>query len=134
MTESIVHDTDTAAGIIRLGNAFCDAQALLTAARLDLFTVLAEHGPADVERVRELLGLHGRGLRDFLQLLTALGLLDNVDGRYRNGPEAARYLVGEQPPSVAGFLRGLGSNLYSMWAGLTDTLRTGVPRSTGERF
>lgn len=134
MTESIVHDTDSAAGIIRLGNAFCDAQALLTAARLDLFTVLAEHGPAGLERVRELLGLHGRGLRDFLQLLVALGLLEHTDGRYRNAPNAAQYLVGEQQPSVAGFLRGLGSNLYPVWGGLTETLRTGAPRSTGERF
>ena len=134
MTESIVHDTETAAGIIRLGNAFCDAQALLTAAQLDLFTVLAEHGPASLERVRELLGLHGRGLRDFLRLLVALGLLEHADGRYRNAPDTARYLVGEQQPSVAGFLRGLGSNMYPVWGGLTETLRTGAPRSTGERF
>jgi SAM-dependent methyltransferase len=134
VTESIVHDTKSAAGIIRLGNAFCDAQALLTAAQLDLFTVLADHGPASLERVRELLGLHGRGLRDFLRLLVALGLLEHADGRYRNAPNAARYLVGEQQPSVAGFLRGLGSNLYPVWAGLTETLRTGAPRSTGERF
>lgn len=134
MTESIVHDTGTAAGIIRLGNAFCDAQALLTAAQLDLFTVLAEQGSASLERVRELLGLHGRGLRDFLHLLVALGLLEHVDGRYRNAPNAASYLVGEQQPSVAGFLRGLGSNMYPVWGGLTETLRTGAPRSTGERF
>jgi DNA-binding IclR family transcriptional regulator len=82
---------DSAQGILRLGNAFGEAQALLTAVELDLFTAL-DAGPAGEEDISGRLGLHGRGLRDFLRLLVALGLLLEDDGRYRNAAGAGRYL------------------------------------------
>ena len=69
-------DVSTPAGILRLGNAFCDAKALLTAVELDLFTILREQPEgATVDWIRERLLLHGRGLRDFLDLLVALKML-----------------------------------------------------------
>jgi 2-polyprenyl-3-methyl-5-hydroxy-6-metoxy-1,4-benzoquinol methylase len=128
-----VPDVGTAKGILRLGNAFCDSQALLTAAELDVFTVLHDN-PATEQEIRDRLRLHGRGLRDFLRLLVALGLLQDSNGRYRNTADADRYLVSGQPASVIGFLRGLRTNLYPLWGGLTETLRTGHPQATGDSF
>ncbi|MCW2881631.1 MAG: O-methyltransferase family protein [Sphaerisporangium sp.] len=130
---STAPEIDSAHGILRLANAFCDAQALLTAAELDLFTVLHE-GPATEEDIRGRLGLHGRGLRDFLQLLVALGLLEERNGRYGNAPGAERHLVGGRPGHLGGFLLGAKANLYPVWDGLAETLRVGLPRSAADGF
>ncbi|GAA2150465.1 methyltransferase [Kitasatospora kazusensis] len=124
-------DVGTAAGILRLGNAFCDAKALLTAVELDLFTQLhkAPGGSAGFEEVRESLGLHGRGLRDFLDLLVALRILERQDGRYRNAPGTDRHLVRGGEEYVGGFLLRSSRNLYPAWGRLEEALRTGQQQS-----
>jgi len=121
---------DTAAGILRLGNAFCDAKALLTAVELGVFDAL-HTGPATEEELKDRIGLHGRGLGDFLQLLGALGLLAEDGGRYRNAPGADRFLVSELPSYVGGFLLRSNRNLYPAWGRLTEALRSGDPQAAG---
>jgi hypothetical protein len=128
---STAPDVSTPAGIIRLCNAFCDAKALLTAVELDLFTTL-HPGPATEEEIKEKLALHGRGLGDFLNLLTALGLLEKENGRYRNAPGADRYLVTHLPEYVGGFMHRANNNLYPAWGRLTEALRTGKPTAEGD--
>ncbi|MCQ4084256.1 acetylserotonin O-methyltransferase [Streptomyces sp. RB6PN25] len=124
-------DVSTPAGILRLGNAFCDAKALLTAVELDLFTALheASDGAATVDEVRDRLSLHGRGLRDFLDLLVALGVLQRAQGRYRNAPAADRHLVRGGEEYIGGFLLRSSRNLYPAWGRLEEALRTGQPQS-----
>ena len=124
-------DVGTAAGILRLGNAFCDAKALLTAVELDLFTQLhnAPGGAATAEEVKELLSLHGRGLHDFLDLLTALDILERSDGRYRNAPGTDRHLVRGGAEFIGGFLLRSSRNLYPAWGRLGEALRTGEQQS-----
>lgn len=121
-------DAGTPAGIIRLGNSFCDAKALLTAVELGLFTVLRD-GPASEDEVRARLGLHGRGLADWLELLVSLNLLEKADGRYCNGEGAARYLVRGEPSYIGGFLERTSQNLYPAWGRLDEALRTGKQQS-----
>ncbi|KOV88133.1 methyltransferase [Streptomyces sp. NRRL WC-3618] len=128
MTQTIP-DVSTPAGIIRLGNMFCDAKALLTAVELRLFTVLHEKGPATEEEIRAALELHGRGLSDFLSLLTALGLLERENGTYRNSTGADTYLVHGTKSYVGGFLERSNRNLYPAWGRLSEGLRTGKPQS-----
>ncbi|KZB88331.1 methyltransferase [Amycolatopsis regifaucium] len=123
--------TDGSADILRLGNAFCDAQALLTAVELNVFGNLTA-GPATEEELRERLALHGRGLRDFLQLLVALGLLETADGRYRNTEATARHLVPGEPGYIGDFLGGAKHFLYPVWGGLGDAVRTGKPQAGGD--
>ncbi|MET8869443.1 methyltransferase [Nonomuraea sp. NPDC004580] len=127
----IAPDVTTPAGLIRLCNAFCEAKALLTAVELDLFTVLHDN-PATEEELRERLGLHGRGLRDFLHLLTALGLLERQGDGFRNAAGADQYLVREQPTYVGGFMRRTNDNLYPAWGRLSEALRTGEPQAKGD--
>ncbi|GAA3582915.1 methyltransferase [Amycolatopsis ultiminotia] len=124
-------DISTPAGILRLGNAFCDAKALLTAVELDLFGLLHE-GPADEETIRTKLDLHGRGLRDFLTLLVQLGLLSEQDGRYANAEGADKYLVRSVPTFIGGFLLRSNRNLYPAWGRLSEALRTGQQQSGSE--
>ncbi|MEV5755112.1 methyltransferase [Actinoallomurus sp. NPDC052308] len=121
-------DTSTPAGILRLANSFCDAKALLTAVELGLFTFLSE-GPADEGTIRERLGLHGRGLSDWLALLVSLDLLERDGERYRNGAGAGRFLVRGQGAYIGGFLERTNHNLYPAWGRLTEGLRTGEQQS-----
>lgn len=124
-------DVGTAAGILRLGNAFCDAKALLTAVELDLFTQLhgAPGGSATEAEVKQELGLHGRGLGDFLDLLVALRILERQDGRYRNAPGTDRHLVRGADEYIGGFLLRSNRNLYPAWDRLEEALRTGRQQS-----
>lgn len=123
-------DVSTSAGLLRLGNAFCDAKALLTAVELDLFTSLAD-GPATQEEIQERLKLHGRGLSDFLHLLAALGVLVKEGDRFGNASGADRYLVRGRPSYIGGFMMRSNRNLYPAWGKLSDALRTGEPQSGG---
>ncbi|GIF07090.1 methyltransferase [Actinoplanes siamensis] len=126
-----IGDVDTSAGLLRLGNRFCDAAALLTAVRLEVFTTLHER-PASAGELRERLGLHGRGLDDYLRLLVALGVLRKTGDRYANTPATDRYLVTGSADDIGGFLRGAYLNLYPVYAGLAEALRTGKPQATGD--
>lgn len=128
---STAPDVSTPAGILRLCNAFCDAKALLTAVELDLFTTLRS-GPMTEEEIRQRLELHGRGLRDFLHLLVALGLLEKAGEGYRNASGTERYLVRDEPAYVGGFLHRANNNLYPAWGRLTEALRTGKPQAAGD--
>jgi SAM-dependent methyltransferase len=131
MTES-VEDMHSPAGILSLGNSFCYAKALLTAVELGLFTELG-NSAASPEQIRARLGLHGRGLKDFLDLLVTLGLLERNGRSYRNAIGAMRYLVASSQDYIGGFLEGAARNLYPAWGRLPDALRTGQ-RQTGMSF
>jgi SAM-dependent methyltransferase len=123
-------DVGTAAGLLRLGNAFCDAKALLTAVELDLFGALKD-GPATEEEIRERLRLHGRGLSDFLHLLAALGVLVKTGEAFGNAAGAQRHLVPGGESYIGGFLQRSNRNLYPAWGRLSEALRTGKPQSGG---
>ncbi|GAA3083759.1 methyltransferase [Streptosporangium carneum] len=125
---SIPTDTSRPAGILRLANSFCDAKALLTAVELGLFTTL-HGGAADVAEIRDRLGLHGRGLSDWLDLLVELDLLESREGRYSNGPGAERHLVRGADSYIGGFIERSNRNLYPAWGRLSEALRTGKPQS-----
>lgn len=127
---SKVPATSTPDGIMRLADTFCDAKALLTAFELGLFTVLHDE-PATEEQIRQRLGLHGRGLSDFLNLLAALGLLERTGGGYRNAAGADRYLVRGEETYVDYYLRR-NHTLYQIWGRLAETLRTGKPQSSND--
>jgi SAM-dependent methyltransferase len=125
-------DINSPAGILRLANSFCDAKALLTAVELGLFTTL-HAGPASEQEIRERLGLHGRGLSDWLNLLVELNVLVAEGGRYGNGEGADRFLVRGSESYIGGFLERSNNNLYPAWGKLSEALRTGQQQS-GSHF
>ena len=89
--------------IIELGLAFFRSKTLLSAVELDVFTELAG-APLLEDALRQRLGLHERGARDFFDALVALGMLERRDGRYSNTREAALHLDRNQPSYVGDFL------------------------------
>ena len=114
--------------IMQFGLGFWASKALLSAVELDLFTQLAA-GPLDGEMLRQRLGLHPRGARDFFDALVALGMLDRRDGVYFNMPGSDVYLDRSKPSYVGGWLHLVNTQLYPTWASLTEALRTGKPQN-----
>jgi hypothetical protein len=129
MTKSTNEIADISAeGIMQLGLGFWGSKTLLSAVELDLFTELAA-APLDGEQLRQRLGLHPRGARDFFDALVALGMLERLDGVYLNTPEADCYLDSNKPSYVGGMLHLANTRIYPTWAALTDALRTGKPQN-----
>ncbi|MER9302175.1 acetylserotonin O-methyltransferase [Mesorhizobium sp. M0293] len=114
--------------IMRLGFGFRGAKALLSAVELDLFSHLAV-APLDGETLRQRLGLHQRGARDFFDALVALGMIDRCSGIYSNTPETDFYLDRSKPSYIGGILRLADTMVYPVWNSLTEALRTGEPHS-----
>jgi SAM-dependent methyltransferase len=116
------------AAIKRLGNAFCAAKLLLTAADLGVFSTL-EREPATAARLAATLEVHPRGIPDFLTALVALGLLARDGDRYRNTEATSQLLIPGKDSYVGGYLRRADRMLYPAWAKLGDAIRTGRPQA-----
>jgi hypothetical protein len=115
--------------IMRLGYAYREAKALLSAVELGVFTALGE-GPLDLDQLRAKIGIDPRGARDFFDALVALGVLERDDGgRYRNTRETALYLDRGKPTYLGGELEFINAHLYAHWNSLTAALRTGQAQS-----
>jgi len=82
--------------IMQIGMGFWASKTLLTAVKLELFTLLAGRSQSGAE-IKHTLGLHIRGLYDFLDALVALGFLQrdgNKDSAvYSNSPETDLFLL-----------------------------------------
>ena len=89
--------------ILGIGMGFWSAKTLLSAVELGLFTELAK-GPADLESLKQKLGLHERSARDFLDALVAMKLLEREKGLYSNTPETDLFLDRGKPGYVGGLL------------------------------
>ena len=115
--------------IMQLGLGFWSSKTLLTAVELGLFTELAK-GAMTSEAIRERLNLHPRAVRDFLDALVALRMLErDTEGLYSNTPEADTFLDRAKPSYLGGMLEMANARLYPFWGSLTEALRTGRPQN-----
>ena len=115
--------------IMQLGLGFWASKTLLSAVELGLFTELARE-PMTAEEVGGRLGLHPRALRDFLDALVSLRVLErDPEGLYSNAPDAEMFLDRAKPSYVGGMLEMANARLYPFWGSLTEALRTGRPQN-----
>ncbi|HYG81158.1 MAG TPA: methyltransferase dimerization domain-containing protein, partial [Pyrinomonadaceae bacterium] len=115
--------------IMQLGLGFWASKTLLSAVELGLFTELAK-GSMTAEDIGERLKLHPRSLRDFLDALVSLRVLErDPAGRYGNTPESDTFLDRAKPSYVGGLLEMANARLYPFWGSLTEGLRTGRPQN-----
>jgi hypothetical protein len=115
--------------IFGIGHAFRASKALLSAAELGVFTVLAD-GPLACDELRTRLGIAERGAGDFFDALVALDLLARDDERrYANTPDADLYLDRRKPTYIGGELEHFSRYVYPQWSALTAALITGEPQS-----
>ncbi|MCU0286788.1 MAG: acetylserotonin O-methyltransferase [Acidobacteria bacterium] len=105
-------------------------QTLRAAVKLDLFTLLAEK-PLTVEEIKDCLGLHGRGLPDFLDTLVSLELLERdgngINARYQNTDEVSLFLVKGSPQYIGWSFEHRMQVFEQSWSALADALKTGKP-------
>jgi hypothetical protein len=118
--------------IMQVGMGFWASKTLLSAVELELFTNLGAESMTG-EEIGERLGLHPRGIYDFLDTLVALRLLERdgegTDGRYRNTAATAAFLDKRNPAYIGGILEMANARLYGFWGDLTEALQTGEPQN-----
>jgi SAM-dependent methyltransferase len=112
--------------IVDMASAFYESCVLFAASDLGIFGKLADLGEADLEKIAAACGLDRRGGRILLDACVALGLLEKKDGRYRNGPEAALFLVPGSPADLSGAIR-YNRDVYGAWGRLKEMAVTGKP-------
>lgn len=124
------------ARIMEVGLGFWSSKTLLSAIELGVFTELS-NGPLSGDTLRQRIGVHERGARDFFDALVALGMLDRDGETYTNAADVDAYLDKAKPAYAGGFLEMANSRLYPFWGNLTEGLRTGEPQNEakiGEDF
>ena len=118
--------------IMQTATAFWASKVLLTAVELGLFTALGD-GELSAPQLGEKLGLHPRGTYDFFDALVALKFLDRKgdgpEGKYKNTPQTAAFLVRKSPTYIGGLPEMLNARLFGFWNDLGPALRTGQPQN-----
>ncbi len=118
--------------ILQIGMSFFGSKILLTAVNLGLFTILSP-GKRTATELQSLLGLHDRGLYDFLDALVAMGFLTRTgmkeDALYGNTDETYAFLDKNKPTYVGGMLEMANNRLFSFWNDLEEGLVTGTPQN-----
>jgi precorrin-6B methylase 2 len=118
--------------ILQTGMGFFASKTLLTAVKLELFTILASR-PLSGHRIKTELGLQERGLYDFLDSLVALGFLQRTGYKdsavYSNSPDTDLFLDKCKLSYVGGILEMANNRLYPFWNYLEEGLKTGTPQN-----
>jgi len=117
---------------MQIGMGFWASKTLLAAIQFDLFTLLA-HGGLSATTIAQKVGLHDRGVYDFLDTLVALGLLQREgiyeSAVYRNTADTAFFLDRKSPAYLGGILEMANNRLYRFWGDLEEGLKTGHPQN-----
>jgi precorrin-6B methylase 2 len=118
--------------IMQIGMGFWASKTLLTAVKLNLFTLLATR-PLSAREIKYEICLHERGLYDFLDTLVALGFMQKSGNKstavYSNSPDSDLFLDKNKLSYVGGMLEMANNRLYPFWNYLEDGLRTGTPQN-----
>jgi SAM-dependent methyltransferase len=127
---------ETATDVLRLARNFMESRILLTAAELDLFTILS--GPAlPAGEIADGIGADVRALTVLLDALAAMGLLVKEEGGYRTDPALSPALSAKGPDSVLPMVLH-AAHLWERWSRLTAVVRgkaaplEGFSRGKGE--
>ena len=110
--------------ILSLARNFMESRIFLTAAELDLFTLLTP-APLSVEEIAEQRKVNPRGLTALLDALAAMGLLAKNTGRYQCPAPVSILLSRESPGSILPMVMHM-AHLWRRWSHLTQVVQ-GVP-------
>ncbi len=118
--------------IMQIGMGFWASKTLLTAVNMELFTHLAKGELSGIE-IKNKLGLHERGLYDFLDTLVSLGFLKRSGLKetsiYSNAEDTNLFLDKNKPSYVGGILEMANNRLFDFWNNLEECLKTGKPQN-----
>jgi len=120
--------------IMQVGMGFWASKVMLTAVKLELFTLLAPK-PLSAKEIKDKLnlGCSDRHVFDWLDCLVSLGFLKREglleDAQYSNAPETDFFLDKKKRSYMGGILEMSNSRLYKFWGSLEEALRTGQPQN-----
>jgi len=130
--ESTTEKQVTPSKIMQIGMGFWASKTMLTAVNMGLFTHLAK-GELSGQDIKTKLGLHDRGLYDFLDTLVALGFLKRSGLKetalYSNAEDTNLFLDKNKPSYVGGMLEMCNNRLYAYWNDFEEGLKTGLPQN-----
>jgi hypothetical protein len=107
--------------ILQLAQSFMECKILLTAAELNIFSLLDEK-PLNVEEVASKVGADSRALSMLLDALASMRLLVKSGETYRCLGVVAQSLDGSSTRSVLPMILHMAS-LWNRWSRLTDVVR-----------
>ncbi len=113
--------TPDADGLLALARQFMESRILLTAAELDLFTLLAPE-PLAAEATATKVDGDERAVRKLLDALVGMELLVKRDDRYQTPRGLAPLLTQDTPQSVRPMLRHM-DRLWDSWSALTGVVQ-----------
>jgi len=108
--------------IMAEGRGFMRSRIILTAAELDLFTVIEDSSPT-AEGIAGRLGLDRKALERVLDCLVTFGLLAKEEGVYSLTEKSACY-SSKHPFSILPMLRHM-NDLWPSWSDLTEIVKKG---------
>lgn len=107
--------------ILKAAQDFMESRILLTAAEMNLFTILGT-SPKQAEEIAAQTGGELRALTMLLDALVATGYLVKQEGRYKCEASVYLLLSADSPGSVLPMIRHMAS-LWPRWGRLTDIVR-----------
>jgi len=128
--KSTVTATLNPSKIMQVGMGFWASKVMLTAVKLELFTLLAAK-PLSVKEIKERLhlGCSDRHVFDWLDTLVSLGFLERKglleNAQYSNAEDTDFFLDKGKRSYMGGILEMADSRLYRFWDSLEEGLRTG---------
>jgi precorrin-6B methylase 2 len=108
-------------GILKLAQGFMESRILLSAAELNLFTILKQT-PLTAREMAQQTGCDVRALTFLLDALVATGFLIKQGQTYRCEISVAPLLAEDSPTSILPMVRHIAS-LWKRWSRLTDIVR-----------
>jgi hypothetical protein len=114
-------DNKTLEKILDLARDFMESRIFLTAAEMDLFTILTD-APLSAQEIAQKKKASLRGLTTLLDALAAMGLLVKEAGKYRCLPAASALLSRKDPGSVLPMVLHMAT-LWKRWSFLTDVVQ-----------
>ncbi|MFN7990413.1 MAG: methyltransferase [Thermoanaerobaculia bacterium] len=122
--------THTPESLAALARGFQETRVFLTAAELDLFTLLAD-GPLSLEEAAAARGASPRALAILLDALAATGLLEKEGGKWRTPAALVPFLSSRGERSLLP-LALHSVNLWDRWSRLTEVV-AGPRPGAGDR-
>jgi len=118
--------------ILGKARAFWEARILMTAAEIDVFSLLLDTPKTSAQLSREL-SSDQRATEALLNALVALGLLVKTQRTFRVRPGFERFLSNSAPETVLPVIRHM-AQLWDNWGRLTEIVRTGEARGSVEEL
>ncbi|MBN2437938.1 MAG: hypothetical protein JXL20_04985 [Deltaproteobacteria bacterium] len=118
--------------ILKLARQFMESRILLSAAEMNLFTLL-DPMPSTAKDLAGRLNADLRGLTILLDALTAMGLLSKKEDTYISAPDTAPFLTDQSPRTVLPMILH-AAHLWESWSDLTPKIQgTGLNKAPGSR-